>query len=126
VTKMLASAIESRVRVTMVSGTMLSVHTTYPLYGWVWSRASKCGTKPVEDQVSVQGKGVLTSRSQRRKGDFTILGRLLSGGCTQDSGKLDGTEATSFCVSRPISRRSVGSLLVGFNSSGSRCTTPVG
>jgi hypothetical protein len=31
VTKMLASAIEDRLRVTMISGTMLSVHTTYPL-----------------------------------------------------------------------------------------------
>jgi hypothetical protein len=30
-TKMPALAIEDRVRVTMISGTMLSVHTTYPL-----------------------------------------------------------------------------------------------
>jgi hypothetical protein len=26
---------------------MLSVHTTYPLYGWARSRANKCSTKPV-------------------------------------------------------------------------------
>jgi hypothetical protein len=41
-------------------------------------------------------------------------------------GKPDGTEAISFCVSRLMSRRSIGSLLVGFNSSGSKCTTPAG
>jgi hypothetical protein len=31
VTKMLTLAIEDRMRVTMICGTMLSVHTTYPL-----------------------------------------------------------------------------------------------
>jgi hypothetical protein len=32
-TKMLASATEDRMRETMICGTMLSVHTTYPLCG---------------------------------------------------------------------------------------------
>jgi hypothetical protein len=35
VMKMLASAVEDSVRVTMICGTMLSVHTTYALCGWV-------------------------------------------------------------------------------------------
>jgi hypothetical protein len=47
VTKMLALAYEDRLRVTMICGTMLSVHTTYPLCGWARSEASKCDTKPV-------------------------------------------------------------------------------
>jgi hypothetical protein len=47
VTKMLASVIEDRMRVTMICGTMLSVHTTYPLCGWARSGTSMCGTKPV-------------------------------------------------------------------------------
>jgi hypothetical protein len=45
VTKMLTSAIEDQVRVTMICGTMLSVDTTYPLCGWVWFGASKRCTK---------------------------------------------------------------------------------
>jgi hypothetical protein len=47
VTKMLASAYKDRLRVTMICRTILSVHITYPLCGWVRSRASKCGTKLV-------------------------------------------------------------------------------
>jgi hypothetical protein len=43
----------------------------------------------------VQGKEVLASRSPRRKGDFTVLGRPLAGGCAQDPGKPDGTVAPS-------------------------------
>jgi hypothetical protein len=78
--KMLASAIEDRVRVTMTSGTMLSMHTTYPLRGWARSGASKYGTKPI--QGIKQGKEVLTSRSPRRKGGFIVPGRPLAGGCT--------------------------------------------
>jgi hypothetical protein len=31
----------------------------------------------------VQGKGVLTSRSLRRMGGFTVPGRPLAGGCAQ-------------------------------------------
>jgi hypothetical protein len=68
---------------------------------------------------------VLTSLSLRRKGGFTVSGRPLARGCAQDR-KPDGTEATSFCISRLVSRRSIGSLLAGFNSSGSRCTTSAG
>jgi hypothetical protein len=70
---------------------------------------------------------VLTSHSLRCKGGFTVPGRPLAEGCAQDPGKQDGTEAaTSFCVSRPVSHRSVGSLLDGFDLSASRCTTPTG
>jgi hypothetical protein len=43
----------------------------------------------------VQGKEVLTSRSPRRKRGFTVLGRPLAGGCTQDLGKPDGALALS-------------------------------
>jgi hypothetical protein len=46
VTKMLASASKDRVS-GPGGGTMLSVHTTYPLCGWVQSGASTCGTKPI-------------------------------------------------------------------------------
>jgi hypothetical protein len=66
---------------------------------------------------------VLTSRPPRCREGFTVPGRPLAGGCAQDPGRPDGTEPTSFRVNRPASRRSVGSLLAGFNSSGSRCTT---
>jgi hypothetical protein len=43
----------------------------------------------------VQGKEVLTSHSLRRKGGFTVPGRSLAGGCTQDLGKLDGAVTPS-------------------------------
>jgi hypothetical protein len=43
----------------------------------------------------VQGKKVLTSRSLRRKGGFTVLGRPLVGGCAQDPGNPDGAVAPS-------------------------------
>jgi hypothetical protein len=46
-TKMPTLAVKDRVRVTMTCGNMLSVHTTYPLWGWARSGASKCGTKMV-------------------------------------------------------------------------------
>jgi hypothetical protein len=72
----------------------------------------------------MQGEEVLTSYSSRHKGGFIDPGQPLAGGCVQDPGKSDGTEATSFCVSRPVSRCSVGLLLDSFDSSGSRCTTP--
>jgi hypothetical protein len=59
--KMLASAIEDRVQVTMICRTMLSVHTTYPLCGWVQSGTSKCGTKPVGGlSISAGGGGCHT------------------------------------------------------------------
>jgi hypothetical protein len=43
----------------------------------------------------MQGKGVLTSRSLRRMGGFTVPGRPLVGGCAQDPGKPDGAVAPS-------------------------------
>jgi hypothetical protein len=46
-TKIPASAVKDRVRVTITCGNMFSVHTTYPLCGWARSGASKRGTKPV-------------------------------------------------------------------------------
>jgi hypothetical protein len=56
--KMLVSAVEDSVRVTMICGSMLSVHTTYPLCGWVRSGASKCGTKLVGgSSISAGGGG---------------------------------------------------------------------
>jgi hypothetical protein len=55
--KMLASANEDRVRVTMISGTMLSVHTTSPLRGWAQSKASKYSTKPVGGSSIGAGEG---------------------------------------------------------------------
>jgi hypothetical protein len=56
--KMLVSAIEDRVRVAMIYGTMLSVHTIYPLCGWAQSGASKCSTKPVGgSNIDVGGGG---------------------------------------------------------------------
>jgi hypothetical protein len=57
VTKMLVSANEDRMEVTMISGTMLSVHTTYALCGWVWFRASKYGTKLVGGLSIGAGEG---------------------------------------------------------------------
>jgi hypothetical protein len=43
----------------------------------------------------VQGEELLTSRSSRRKGGFTVLGRPLARGCAQDPGKPDGAVAPS-------------------------------
>jgi hypothetical protein len=43
----------------------------------------------------VQGKEVLTSRSPRRMGGFTVPGRPPVGGCAQDPGKPDGDVAPS-------------------------------
>jgi hypothetical protein len=43
----------------------------------------------------VQGKEVLTSRSPRCMGGFTISGRPPVGGCAQDPGKPDGAVAPS-------------------------------
>jgi hypothetical protein len=43
----------------------------------------------------VQGKKVLTSRSPRRMGGFTVPGRPPMGGCAQDLGKPDGAVAPS-------------------------------
>jgi hypothetical protein len=43
----------------------------------------------------VQGKEVLTSRSLRHKGGFTVPRRPLAGGCAQDLGKSDGAVAPS-------------------------------
>jgi hypothetical protein len=68
VTKMLASAIEDRVRVTMICGTMLSVHTTYPLCGWVRSGASKCGAKPVGGSSIGAGGGGTDLTSSETQG----------------------------------------------------------
>ena len=45
-TKMLALASKERA-IGFGDKTMLSMHTTYLLCGWIWSQASKCGTKPV-------------------------------------------------------------------------------
>jgi hypothetical protein len=56
--KMLTSAIEDLVRVTMISGTLLSVHTTYPLCRWARSGASKYGTKLVGgSSIGIGGGG---------------------------------------------------------------------
>jgi hypothetical protein len=76
VTKMLASAIEDQLSVTMISGTMLSMHTTYPLCGWVWSGASKCGTKLVGGSSIGAGGGGANVMSPE------IQGRLHSPGVT--------------------------------------------
>jgi hypothetical protein len=47
----------------------------------------------------VQGKEVLTSRSPRHMGGFTVPGRPLVEGCAQDPGKPDGAMAPSpVCV----------------------------
>jgi hypothetical protein len=51
VMKMLTSAYEDQLRVTMICGTILSVHTTYPLCGRIWSGASGSGTKPVGGSI---------------------------------------------------------------------------
>jgi hypothetical protein len=56
----------------------------------------------------VQWEEVPTSRSPRRNGGFTVPGRPLAGGCAQDLGKMNGTEATSVYFSRLVSRRLVG------------------
>jgi hypothetical protein len=73
----------------------------------------------------VQGGADLTFPS-RCKGGFIVPRRPFAGGCAQYPGKSDGTEATSFFLSSSATRRSVRSLLAGFDSSGSRCTTPAG
>jgi hypothetical protein len=52
VTKMLASTIEDQLRVTM-----LSMHMTYPLCGWVQFGASKCGIKLVGELSIGAGGG---------------------------------------------------------------------
>jgi hypothetical protein len=58
--------------------------------------ARKYGTKLVGGSSIGAGDGeVLTSRSPRRKGGFTVPGRPLAGGCAQDPGKPDGTVAPS-------------------------------
>jgi hypothetical protein len=56
VTKMLVSVGKDRVS-GPGDGTMISVHTTYPLCGWVRSEASKCGTKPVGGSSISEGEG---------------------------------------------------------------------
>jgi hypothetical protein len=38
-------------------GIMISVHTIYPLCVWVWSEASKCGTKPLGGSSIDEGGG---------------------------------------------------------------------
>jgi hypothetical protein len=126
VTKLLTPTYEDRLRVTMISGTMLRVHTTYPLCGWVRSGASKYGTKLVGVSSIGAGGGGTDLTSPKTQGGFTVPGRPLAEGCAQDPGKPDGTEATSFCFSRPTSRRPVGCSPASSYSSGSRCTIPVG
>jgi hypothetical protein len=86
-------------------GTMLSVHTTYPLCGWVQHKASKYGTKPVGGlSIGVEGRGA----------DLTFLemqGKLHSPGVTSCGrmcprpGKAGWCEDTSL---RPVPRCSVG------------------
>jgi hypothetical protein len=46
----------------------------------------------------MQGKEVLTSRSPRRMGGFTVPGRPPVGGCAQDLGKPNGAVAPSFIL----------------------------
>jgi hypothetical protein len=73
VTKMLAPAYEDRLRVTMISGTMLSVHTTYLLCGWARCGASKYGTKPIGGSSIGAGGGgadLISLRDAREASQF--------------------------------------------------------
>jgi hypothetical protein len=56
----------------MICGTMLNVHTTYPLCGWVHHKANKCGTKPVEgSSIGAGGGGAdLTSPEMQNLAGF--------------------------------------------------------
>jgi hypothetical protein len=69
-TKMLALSYEDRLRVTMICGTKLSLHTIYPLCGWARSGASKCGTKPVGGSSINAGGGGADLTFLGRKGGF--------------------------------------------------------
>jgi hypothetical protein len=126
VMKMLASVIEDQVRVTMICGAMLRVHTTYPLFGWVRSGASKYSTKPIRGSGIDAGGGGADLTSPEMQGRLHSPGATSCGKMRQDPRKPDGTEATSFCFSRPVSCCPVGSSPAGFDLSGSRCTTLAG
>jgi hypothetical protein len=78
VTKMFTSAIEDRVRVTMICGTM---HV--PLCGWAQSGVSKCGIKPVGGSSIAAGGG---------GADLTF---------PETQGRLHNPEATSCGRMRP-------------------------
>jgi hypothetical protein len=108
VTKLLAPAYKDWLRVTMISGTMLSMHTTYPLCEWARSRASKYSTKPVGGSSIGAGGGGADLTSPKTQGRLHSPGATSLGGCAQDPGKPDDTEATSFCLSTLMSLCPVG------------------
>jgi hypothetical protein len=85
--KMLASATEDWVRVTMICGTKLSVHTTYPLCRWARSGASKYGTKLVGGWSIGAGGGAADLTSPETQGRLHNLGATSCGRMRPRPGK---------------------------------------
>ena len=101
---MLTPAYKEPVGVTMISGTFVSMHTTYPLCGWIRSKASKRGAKPVGGcSISARGAGVDLAFPDLRDSRESYSRWLHSPGATScertrpNPRKQDGTMAASSC-----------------------------
>ena len=93
----------------------MSVHTTYPLCGWIWSEASKCGAKPVGGcSISAGGEGVDLMFPDSRDSWESYARWLHSPGATScertrpNPGKQDGAMAASSCSQQTGASESVG------------------
>ena len=102
-TKMLALASKERA-IGFGDKTMLSMHTTYPLCGWIRSEASKRGAKPVGGcSISAGGAGVDLTFPDSRDSWESYSRWLHSPGATScertrpNPGKQDGAMAASSC-----------------------------
>ena len=87
------------------------MHTTYPLCGWIRSKASKCGAKPVGGcSIGAGGAGVDLTFLDSRDSWESYSRWLHSPGATScertrpNPGKQDGAMAASLVLSRPVSR----------------------